>query len=949
MRLSRSKKPPIPPAPTPGPAAEAPTTPGIGRKEIERLVGRIHHLNHQRRHRLLDGIQPWQRIVVELLPLLYHVNHPLLPGFVASDTPHGLADYQPDAACLRAARSLAKGFSWKRRALRRFPLSGLYLMGSIGSIGQSHDSDLDVWLCHRAGLDDGQRAQLREKAAAIEAWAESLGLEMHTFLIDPARFRDGQRDALSNESSGATQPLLLLEEFYRSAVWLAGRLPLWWLVAPEHEHEHARHASRLIEQRFIDPNEWLDLGGLEHIGAAEFFGAAQWQLYKGLKSPYKSVLKLLLIEAFASEFPRIDWLALEIKRAIWRGQSEAARLDPYLLMYRRIERHLATTPRDGRIDLIRRCLYIKADIRLSDAGARDDWRGKAWRALCDEWGWHEDEIRDLDARRAWKVDQVQRETRLLVAELTRGYRLLRRFAHRHHATELCETDEFNLLGKRLHTAFEQRPGKIERLNPRLSSDLSEPCVRVSRSAEHGWLLYRDHPDDPDRPPGSPLKAAPRVLELLAWGRANRVITTATRLELDDNAELDAREARAILDSLARMDFIDQDQADIEALKEAPRIQGCALLVNVGRDPLARLSERGLQLTSDRADPFCFGAAHRNLVRDIDCIRRNSWGELLVTHHEGDDGLLELLCEFLASRAPDVGAVSAWSHSNPRGDLIARRVRQLFTRVAGITAPRWRYVLRLGRRIVLLNGRRAIDAARPDASRYRWTAHDDLADLAGALGAPPGQACLTRFDPEFGDDSPLPHLFSQHRDEQLQLFYRARGQDFEYWLLDEQGALFHGRQRDSEEPHFVTHQRRFLDNLMLRRQLASNRARLDLAPTIHKLTRARAGGHWHSQRCDLMAENLCVDFVPLELLSANDENQHLQLLFDQRIFDSIVLGDAFYPTVARAVLAARRNAARYPIYLTGVANGPLGQLTDTIALMARKTHIERHLNDALRRL
>ncbi len=916
--------------------ALAEATQGIGRKEITRILGQVRNLNRQRLQRIHDGIQPWQRIVVELLPLLYHVNHPLLPGFVGSEAPCGLADYRPSHDSLHAARSLSKSFTWKKRAYRSYPLTGLYLMGSIGSIGQSNESDLDVWLCHRPELNRKQRAHLRAKAAAIESWAAGLGLEMHTFLIDPSRFRDGQRDALSNESSGATQPLLLLEEFYRSAVWLAGHFPLWWLIAPEHENDYRRHARWLIEQRFVDAREWLDLGGLEHIDAAEFFGAAQWQLYKGLASPYKSVLKLLLIETFSADFPRIDWLALDIKRAIWRGHSDADYLDPYLLMYRRIEAHLQRLNETTRLELIRRCLYIKADIRLGNEHEREDWRTAAWHALCAEWGWRDSEIRHIDAHREWKADQVQHETRLLIDELSRGYRQLRDFARRHGAAELCESSEFELLGKKLRTAFETRAGKIERLNPRISEDLSEPRLALRHHEEQGWLLYRNPPGGDERPPGSPLKAAPQVLELLLWCRANHVCTPATQWDLDET--LNASETRALLASLARMTFIDRRDTDIEALARPPLIEGCALLVNVGLDPLAHLTERGLQLTSDRCDPLGFGSTRINLVHTIDCIQSNSWGELLVTRHEGAQGLLGLLCDFLGARAPNVGPVRAWSHSSPRGAAIARRVEALFQQLATLQAPRWRHVLRIAERIHIVHH---------DQGDYRWTEQADLDELIDALGAPLPGPCQTFFDTEFGDETPLPFIHAHQREEQLQLFYQDHGDCFEYWLLDERGALFHGTQWDIAEQHFVTHQRRFLDNLTLRRQLDSGRTRLDLAPGIHKLRRDR--GQWRATRCDVMAENLAVDFLPLELLGINEENQHLQLLFDRRIYDSIALGDDFYPAVTRAVLAARRARESYPIYLTGIAKNPSDRLPDTIELMRRKTRIERRLNQALRSL
>jgi adenylate cyclase class 1 len=50
--------------------------------------------------------------------------------------------------------------------------------------------------------------------------------EVHFFLIDSEEFIQGASSPLSSESSGQTQHYLLLEEFYRTALFIAGRTPL---------------------------------------------------------------------------------------------------------------------------------------------------------------------------------------------------------------------------------------------------------------------------------------------------------------------------------------------------------------------------------------------------------------------------------------------------------------------------------------------------------------------------------------------------------------------------------------------------------------------------------------------------------------------------------------------------------------------------------------------------
>lgn len=55
---------------------------GIDRKVLTQLRARFLKVNAGRLERALLGLSSRQQIVLRLLPLLFHVNHPLLPGYV---------------------------------------------------------------------------------------------------------------------------------------------------------------------------------------------------------------------------------------------------------------------------------------------------------------------------------------------------------------------------------------------------------------------------------------------------------------------------------------------------------------------------------------------------------------------------------------------------------------------------------------------------------------------------------------------------------------------------------------------------------------------------------------------------------------------------------------------------------------------------------------------------
>ena len=79
---------------------------GIDRKVLTQLRARFLQINQGRLQRAMEALSTRQQLVLKLLPLLLHVNHPLLPGYVSGATPAGLSNYEPDPQALAEAQRL---------------------------------------------------------------------------------------------------------------------------------------------------------------------------------------------------------------------------------------------------------------------------------------------------------------------------------------------------------------------------------------------------------------------------------------------------------------------------------------------------------------------------------------------------------------------------------------------------------------------------------------------------------------------------------------------------------------------------------------------------------------------------------------------------------------------------------------------------------------------------
>ena len=931
---------------------------GIGRKELDKIRRRFIGVHRERLRRIEGELRPSQRPFIHLLPLLFHINHPTLPGFVSTSTAAGIPDFAPGQALLRIARKFSRSFEYKKRARRRYHIHGLYLMGSIGSIAHTAGSDFDVWLCHDPQLSPKALTALRCKIEKIEAWARELALEVHIFLMNADAFRRGELDTLSHESSGSTQPRLLLEEFYRTGVLLAGRYPLWWLVPPEAEDDYTDYAAMLLRKRFVNALDCIDFGGLEKLPADEFFGAAHWQLFKGIAAPYKTILKLLLTEAYAQDYPQIRWLCQEAKRAIYDGQIDMTELDPYVLMYRRVEQYLQQRSEHKRLELARRCFYFKAEQPLSRSapGRHERWQRTLLKQLTDEWDWGQRDLEVLDSRASWKIDRVVSERNTLVRELTHSYRLLTDFARAYAHSDRIDPEELNLLGRKLYTALEKRPGKIDSINPGISRGLVEEHVSLHytriREQEYGWFLFLGEINEEQAPVTGPIKTTTSLIEMLTWCQLNRVVDSTTLLTLfPDDCPVTLQELRSLLAVLhsAYPDGVYVDP-EMQQLSKPPTALSCTLFVNIGSDPMARLSRLGKQLTSNRSDPLSFGAAHSSLVNSTEQLITTSWGETLVLSHQGTDGLLDSLCHYLrmtlpAERAP---MVTAHSFSSVRAGGIARRVAQLFNDVchcfsqagSGLES---RYLLQADDEYYLVQHQQ---------DGFSYQAMHSEAELVKLLGQPLHGYRALVIDDLALRDSPYPAIFQENREGVIQLFLRNGKTTTHLYVLDEQGALFHQPMPANEEHHLLLQQQRFINGIRLTRSLLAeepaHRLLLD-SPEFHRLSRDR-DGHFFVEPCTPPRHQLHDSYLDLRLVSEglNLSQTPYLLTCGEREFSALEHGEALFSRVAEYVLSRRSKHRSYPIYLTGIeCSGLSGEgVVSTIELFELKKRLEYKLNQAL---
>lgn len=948
---------------------------GIDRKGLKLIKQRFLQVNGARLARTRSALEPRQQILLDLLPLLFHVNHPLLPGYVSHQTPAGVSEYSPSRLDVERAQRVTRSFVHHRELHLKRRIHGLFLMGSSGTVAQSDKSDLDIWVCHQSDLDAAEIELLRHKCSDIERWAATLGLEVHFFLMEPEKFRLGQREGVSGEDCGSTQHYLLLDEFYRTGLLLAGRIPIWWLIPPDEEHRYDQYTEHLRHKRFVRSAETIDFGTVVHIPAGEFIGAGVWQLYKAIDSPYKSVIKLLLTEVYASEYPRVEPLSCTFKRAIYNQRIDIDELDPYVMMYRKLEAYLIARNEPQRLELVRRCLYFKVGKAISKGPTQrtKSWQRELLENLVRQWQWPPHQLAMLDARPQWKIGRVLTEQKELVRELNNSYRFLLEFARRTQAGAIINSQDMTVLGRKLFAAFERKAGKVEWVNPGIAPKLAEDVLTFcqlpsGRDEQPAWAVVAEPVNAREFARATPLRRAKDLIALLAWCHVNGLLDAQTRVFIAEGehgvGEYELQQiVRALRARVPARRGDDADDARHERFLSPNQPVAMQLFINVGIDPLANIRTRGLERLTSQTDSLVYSGLRENLVMAVEQVVVNSWGEVSTRSYRGPFALLQCLRDYLQQlppqQHPGLPALDIRCFCPTRATAIATRVEQLFQDIAacyysGTRPASTRYVIEMQREFYLLQWQDA------QPSLQRAPNYTALLELLGRVQRSHSPIVLDR---NCLQNSVLAAICQTARAERVQIFYKRRGDVADIFVVDEMGSLYAFQTPFRDERTLLKPLQAFMQSTLFRQRSeavpltdGAPDAALDAGATdtidYYEIVSEIAPAHIE-RRTPPMDDGRGNNGFNVQAIGDYDFGGNLifNIYCDQQEFTELELGERLYDTVARFIVSRRSSGETYPCYITDIDLSRVGEsgATQTVHYLRYKQRLEHALNEALGRI
>jgi len=929
--------------------------------ELNRIEARFLKINQERIELTQQSLSEQQKGFIKLLPLLFHENNPELPGYISDEVPAGVFNYSPEKTAIKIAKNAFKSYTPIRRARHNLDINAMYFMGSSGSIAYNSKSDFDVWLLHLASLDASAVDLIQQKAYAVEKWAdEVLDLEVHFFVFSAEEFKQGKQQGLSSESSGSAQHYLLLDEFYRSSLLIAGKIPTWWLVPPEHENNYVQYLEEQVKSKHLNLNDTIDFGAVVDIPASEFFGAAVWQLYKSIHSPYKSLIKLLLMEVYADEYPTISLLSMMFKDAVYNGIEKIDDLDPYLMMYNKVEEYLMIRNQTERLELFRQCFYVKIKEPLSDEVRKKTWRRELFKQHVLDWGWTIHQFVIMDTIKSWRIDVISQQRNKIMDALTESYRFLSNFARQNTEVSRVSKAELNVLGRKLYAAFERKAGKTDIFNYNDETSLNYPKLTIyqkrNSTTKNSWQMYQGHINSNDIKEHKPVKRTQNIIELLTWAFFNKIIGSHSAISLINGDSLTVKELRQLLNSFeVQFPTKQLPEAEFNDLNQTVRIQHVCLYINAGYTPNTRLNDNVQHISSIRDNILSYGAKHSNLAYSFDLLICTTWEELLTFHFEGPDALVQCLCEYLrwAPIEEPYGPpkLNTFCYSSSYGAAITKRIEEIVRDIINVFFRKKldkniRYLIEIEDSYYVLY---------KEQERLLHKYIGSSAHLLRSLSSPNSVFCRVVFAQETHSDKLIQKIFKLNNPNKIQLFYYINNKMADIYIIDENGSLFCQTVPFYDSKALINQYSLFFEGTINRRlflmlDVQTNIENIEIEFFQINLDKIK---NIEVNKINDEIEQTGKGFFNIQVIGSPDDEYHSLAIFCEDVeFSYIEHGTNLFNVVAEYVIGKRASGQRYPIYITDIdiSKGLIGQVESdklqTIHYLNYKKRIEDKLNQAI---
>ena len=617
--------------------------------------------------RTLSTLSEIDRTIFSLIPRLLHVHQEGLPGYFEGNPPCGIHNFKLDHEAQFAIEKMFPDVIVRRNPDLKPVIHTALLMGSVGSIAQTKKSDLDyTLLVNKNDFTEESMKLFQKKLNLIENWTwDNYNLETHFFINDYEEVKNNIFGESDSESTGSALAKLLKEEMYRTMIIVTGKIPFWLISPVNSDDDRYDELYRKLSngQTLLKNEEFIDMGNVDDISQGEFFGGSIWALIKSFKSPFKTLMKMGILEEYMFSDTKSNLLCHQVKGKYF-GDTPYLDIDPYLGMFERVQQFFKASKDEEALDALRCAFYLKVGTKVEpdelENGSKN-WKKNTLVQMLNDWGWDTEKVERLNDYSNWqmmhKVDLGNSINKILMA----SYKNISEENKNLDPSESLITEkDTHLLGRKLFSFYRTAPNKVDNLGALVDGKTAEKELtflldQKSDRDKATWYLIRGktgalleqvNPDDI-------IKKSSTLPFLSVFAVFNSLYNTNTQMKLNSDRGMKESDLHVLLDQfnefIASVNIAALSNDDLLA---DSKVNQLFMVIDFGTPPPPEITigNIGDCKNNDELNKFINKRIER--IKSITTTYLTSWGELFCKTYAGLNCMPRCVTELTPQLKPE---------------------------------------------------------------------------------------------------------------------------------------------------------------------------------------------------------------------------------------------------------------------------------------------------------
>ena len=555
--------------------------------------------------------------IFTLIPFLLHINRPEFPGFVSSsEKVHDVWNFEQSGFFKEA---LKNGFmpknSLDKDAIKSPSILGLYHIGSLGTFTQSVSSDFDYWIIIDKKLFSKERYYVLERKLGqiVKYSREKYNQAVTFFIMDQDDIKTNCYAEFGGEETLTAPKIFLKEEFYRTFLMIAGKIPYWTLFQPNLsglmpydsfiETISANSSFQSISHNFID------LGNVDTTTYEDIIKGLLWHICKATFNPVKALIKATMIYTYVFHDQRDESLLCNIlKHEYSNAGIDDYSVDPYKILFDRLLSFHAKTDKNC-LNLIKNAIFFRLcgypNVAIPE---KNSPKIKLLNRYIREWNLNKSQISKLIAYPSWTEPAKLLMDQMFKDRLIEMYRNAMKELKRRQISIDQSKEERNwvILKNKTKKYLNKGSDRIPECSTYIKQIKIEP-IHIKNRDLSSWYI----PVLPDEKKSPVFYSSPHLFDILGWIVENQLYNRSNSSIIFNNDLM----------------LFESSNTEIDMDKLYLALQ-----------PLKPLSDDVFEhkpVWKKLLVLFIYEESDTNLLKKVEILSANTWGELFLSAVEFD--------------------------------------------------------------------------------------------------------------------------------------------------------------------------------------------------------------------------------------------------------------------------------------------------------------------------